>query len=158
MSDTRPPILDWPFSWSPQTRISHHVQNRTIQNFHLLTHSCILGPVTDTGRMSPRQPVENSCSCMSEMLTVKQRHGKVEFIGYSELLANRVTYWLTEAADVTAGDSFGLFTKGEKRVGTCTGEISQSTFHLLPLSHLTFMQTRVTCSSFPETGSDIFSL
>lgn len=58
--------------------------------------------------MSPRQPAENSCSCMSEMFTVKPMHGKVEFIGYSELqqgmLATHLTYSRIVAADVTAGN------------------------------------------------------
>lgn len=56
--------------------------------------------------MSSHQPVENICSCMSEMLTVKQMHGKVEFIGYSELLqgmpATHLIDALTVAADVRA--------------------------------------------------------
>ena len=45
--------------------------------------------------MSPRQPVENIRSCMSEALTVKQMHGKVEFIGYSERLQGTLATHLT---------------------------------------------------------------
>lgn len=45
---------------------------------------------------------------MCEMLTVKQIHGKVEFIGYSEMLqgmlATHLPFALTVAADVRAGN------------------------------------------------------
>lgn len=53
------------------------------------------------------------------MLTVKQMHGKVEFIGYSEMLqgvmATHLTYALTVAADVRTGDSFQYVTGRKQR-------------------------------------------
>lgn len=36
--------------------------------------------------MSLHQPVENICSCMCEMLTMTQMHGKRGFMSYGELL------------------------------------------------------------------------
>lgn len=74
--------------------------------------------------MSSHQPVENICSCMSEMLTVKLIHGKVEFIGYSELLqgmlATHLISALTGAADVRAGNSFGYFKERKQRTWACS--------------------------------------
>lgn len=119
MSDTRPPMLDWPFF--SKSSDSHHVK---IAQFKISTFSHTAAfldwSLTQTGRMSSHQPVENICSCMSEMLTVKQMHGKVEFIGYSELLqgmlATHLIYTLTDvAADVRAGNSFGYFKERKQR-------------------------------------------
>ena len=133
MSDTGPSDCSTPtFFFLAQTRISHHVQNHTISKFppsHTQLHSW----ATHRHGQAERVHVSRwkiSCSCVSEMLTGKQMHGKVDFIGYSELLqgtpATHLSRSFTVAADVTAGN---FSQRG-------SGELGRTHWHMLCSPHV----------------------